>query len=229
MSDWQGVYIPLPKTGGEKISKFNQGMKKFPLFSISVLGGASISIGGIVFINTPNAIAGSFLFSLGLFLVCHFKWGLYTGRVQNLVEVSVKSAVPELVTVYLGNLLGTFLFGYLTLFCGKPSAISKVTELAQYKLSLSPLSVLALSFFCGIMMYVAVTGFKKIEDPVGKHLVVVLPVMVFIMSGFEHSIADLFYISAANAWGLDAVRFSVIAALGNLLGGCLMPVFGKIK
>jgi formate/nitrite transporter FocA (FNT family) len=194
------------------------------LFLISVLGGASISIGGTVFINTPSVIAGSFLFSLGLFLVCHFKWGLYTGRVQNLVEVSVKSAVPELIVVYLGNLLGTLSVGYLIRFCGKAEVISRVESLTQYKLSLPLLSVLVLSFFCGVMMYVAVTGFKRIEDPIGKHLSVILPVMVFINSGFEHSIADLFYISAANAWGIEAVKFSVVAAIGNLIGGCAIPV-----
>ena len=199
-------------------------MKIFPLFLISVLGGASISIGGIVFINAPDLIIGSFLFSLGLFLVCHFKWGLYTGRVQNLVEVSVKSALPELATVYSGNLAGTLFVGFLIRLCSKTEAISKVESIVQYKLSLPILNVLILSFFCGIMMYVAVTGFKKIEDSVGKHLVIVLPVMVFIVSGFEHSIADLFYISAANAWGIEAVKFSAVAAIGNLLGGCAVPL-----
>jgi formate/nitrite transporter FocA (FNT family) len=78
------------------------------------------------------------------------------------------------------------------------------------------------------MMYVAVTGFKKIEDPIGKHLVIILPVMVFIISGFEHSIADLFYISAASAWGIDAVKFSLVAAAGNLLGGCMVPAVNKL-
>jgi formate/nitrite transporter FocA (FNT family) len=199
-------------------------MKKIPLFLISILGGVSISIGGAVFINAPNAVIGSFLFSLGLFLVCHFKWGLYTGRVQNLVEVSVKSSIPELATVYLGNLAGTLFAGYLIRFCSKAEVISKVESIVQYKLSLPVLNVLILSFFCGIMMYVAVTGFKRIEDPVGKHLVIVLPVMVFILSGFEHSIADLFYISAANAWDIEAVQFSAVAAIGNLLGGCMVPL-----
>jgi len=204
-------------------------MKKFPLFLISILGGVSISIGGTVFINAPNAIIGSFLFSLGLFLICHFKWGLYTGRVQNLVEVSVKSSVPELATVYSGNLAGTLLAGYLIRFCSKADVISNVEAIAQYKLSLPLLNVLILSFFCGILMYVAVTGFKRIEDPVGKHLVIVLPVMVFIISGFEHSIADLFYISAANAWGIEAIKFSTAAAIGNLLGGCAVPGMAKLS
>jgi formate/nitrite transporter FocA (FNT family) len=133
------------------------------------------------------------------------------------------------VFVYAGNLLGTFVFGFLIRFCLNENALLKATALAQYKLALPLLNVLILSFFCGIMMYAAVTGFKKIGDPVGKHLAIVLPVMVFIISGFEHSIADLFYISAANAWGVDAVKFSLVAAAGNLLGGCAVPAVLKFS
>jgi formate/nitrite transporter FocA (FNT family) len=200
------------------------------IFLISILGGMSISFGGAVFINVPNVVLGSFLFSLGLFLVCHFRWGLYTGRVQNLLDVSIpiKKTIPDLINVYLGNLLGALFVGYLIHFFGKPEAILNVQKLVQYKLSLPFLNVLVLSFFCGIMVYVAVIGFRKIEDPVGRHLVIVLPVMVFIVSGYEHSIADLFYISAANAWGITAVMFSVAAAIGNLLGGCFIPVFDRL-
>jgi len=174
-------------------------------------------------LNTENVVAGSFLFSLGLITVCHFGFGLYTGRVQHLVEVSVKTA-PNLVPVYLGNLAGTLLVGYLLMLCGKADAVARANAMVQYKLSLPMLDVLVLSIMCGILMYIAVTGFKKITDPVGKNLIVCLPVMVFINSGYEHSIADLFYISIAGAWNVDAVIFSVIAAVGNLIGGCLIPV-----
>jgi formate/nitrite transporter FocA (FNT family) len=205
-------------------------MNNSSLFLISILGGAAISFGGTVFINVPNVIIGSFLFSLGLFMVCHFKWGLYTGRMHNIVDASipVKKTIPELIIVYLGNLAGCLFVGYLIFFSGKPETISNVQAIVQYKLSLPHLNVLVLSFFCGIMVNVAVLGFRKIDDPVGKHLVIILPVMVFIISGYEHSIADLFYISAANAWGLDAVIFSIIAAIGNLLGGCFVPVFNRL-
>jgi len=193
------------------------------LFRISVLGGIAISIGGAVFLNTENPVAGSFLFSLGLIMVCHFGFGLYTGRVHHLVEISVKTA-PDLALIYLGNLVGTLITGYSLMFCGKASAVARANVLAQHKLSLPMLDALVLSIMCGILMYVAVTGFKKINDPVGKHLIVCLPVMVFINSGYEHSIADLFYISIAGAWNIDAVIFSIVAAVGNLIGGCLIPV-----
>jgi formate/nitrite transporter FocA (FNT family) len=196
----------------------------------SILGGMSISFGGMAFISVPNPFLGSFLFSIGLLSVCHFRWGLYTGRVHNLVDVSIpaKKTVPDLINVYLGNLLGALFVGYLIYFSGKHETILCVQEIVQYKLSLPLLKVLVLSFFCGIMVYVAVIGFRKIEDPVGKHLAIVMPVMVFIVSGYEHSIADLFYISAANAWGLSAVAFSAVAAIGNLLGGCFVPVFDRL-
>jgi len=193
------------------------------LFRISVLGGIAISIGGTVFLNTENPVVGSFLFSLGLIMVCHFRFGLYTGRVQHLIEISVKTA-PNLVPVYLGNLIGTLLIGYALMFCGKADAVAKANVLVQHKLSLPALDVLVLSIMCGILMYIAVTGFRNINDHVGKNLIVCLPVMVFINSGYEHSIADLFYISIAGAWSMDAVIFSVIAAIGNLIGGCLIPV-----
>ena len=199
-------------------------MKQYlDLFRISVLGGIAISIGGAVFLNTDNPVAGSFLFSLGLITVCHFSFGLYTGRAHHLIEVSVKTA-PNLVFVYLGNLAGTLLAGYSLMFCGKADAVTRANSLVQHKLSLPMLDALVLSIMCGILMYVAVTGFKKISDPVGRHLIVCLPVMVFINSGYEHSIADLFYISIAGAWNMDAVIFSIIAAVGNLIGGCLIPV-----
>jgi len=199
-------------------------MKQYlDLFRISVLGGIAISIGGAVFLNTENPVVGSFLFSLGLIMVCHFAFGLYTGRVQHLVEVSVKTA-PNLVFIYLGNLAGTLLVGYSLMFCGKADAVARANAMVQYKLSLPMLDALVLSIMCGILMYVAVTGFKKISDPVGRHLIVCLPVMVFINSGYEHSIADLFYISIAGAWNMDAVIFSVIAAAGNLIGCCFIPV-----
>jgi len=205
-------------------------VNNFSLFLISILGGASISFGGAVFINSPNAVIGSFMFTLGLFLVCHFKWGLFTGRMHNLVDASIplKKTVPELAIVYLGNLLGTLFVGYLIYFFGRPAAVSNVQEIVQQKLSLPLLNALVLSFFCGIMVHVAVIGFKKIEDPVGKHLAVILPIMAFILSGYEHSIADLFYISAANAWGIPAVMFSVVVAIGNVIGGCLIPVFNRL-
>jgi len=193
------------------------------LFLISVLGGIAISIGGSVFLNTENPVAGSFLFSLGLITVCHFGFGLYTGRAHHLVEVSVKTA-PNLVFIYLGNLAGTLLIGYLLMFCGKASAVARASTLVQHKLSLPAQDALVLSIMCGILMYLAVTGFKKISDPVGRHLIVCLPVMVFINSGYEHSIADLFYISIAGAWNIDAVIFSAIVAIGNLIGCCLIPV-----
>lgn len=52
----------------------------------------------------------------------------------------------------------------------------------------------------------------------------VVPIMVFILSGFEHSIANMFFYSIADAWGVKAVAYIVVIAIGNLIGGALIPL-----
>ena len=52
--------------------------------------------------------------------------------------------------------------------------------------------------------------------------------MVFILSGYEHSIADMFYFSIADAWCAKAILYIVIISLGNLVGGSLIPLSQKL-
>jgi formate/nitrite transporter FocA (FNT family) len=198
------------------------------VISSSFLAGFSIGIGGMVFVSLSSAIAGAFVFSRGRFLVCHNGWALYTGR-MGLLPGKGLGYVPELALIYVGNLLGTLFIGLL-MHCAAPeAALLKVQGMVQAKLALPVLQLAIRGFMCGLLMYVAVTGFKTISDPVGKHLSVVLPVMVFILSGYEHCIADLFYFFFALQGGADAAVFSVIALLANLVGGCFVPVVEKFS
>ena len=67
----------------------------------------------------------------------------------------------------------------------------RAAALCQTKLSDSLASILILAFFCGILMYVAVEGFRSGGNP----LIVIFSVSVFILCGFEHCIANMFYFS----------------------------------
>jgi len=49
-------------------------------------------------------------------------------------------------------------------------------------------------------------------------------VMVFILSGFEHSIAGMYYFSAGGFWNFAALRCVALMTLGNALGGMLLPL-----
>ena len=94
-----------------------------------------------------------------------------------------------------------------------------VTTITNVKLNDSYISMLILSVFCGMLMFLGVDLFKTIENYIGKVLSVTFVVMIFILSGFEHCIADMFYFNLAGN-----LRISVLCTviLGNTIGGLLL-------
>lgn len=80
-------------------------------------------------------------------------------------------------------------------------------------------------FICGICIAIAVKGYKVAEG-FGKYLAVVLGVMVFILCGSEHVVADMFYFAAARMCNLEVMKFILIVTVGNVLGGVLFSEIG---
>ena len=77
-------------------------------------------------------------------------------------------------------------------------------------------------------MYVAVSIYRESEH--GKLSGIFFAVPVFILSGFEHSIANMCYFGASGIVSFDAFLYLVIVILGNSVGGMLLPVVtGKFK
>jgi len=66
-----------------------------------------------------------------------------------------------------------------------------------------------------------------IPDPVGKYLAVFLGVIVFILCGFEHSIANMYYFAVAG-WTLKALGYLGLMILGNAVGGVCIPLCVKL-
>ncbi len=193
------------------------------LFIKAILAGIAISTGGIIYLTLENHIAGSFLFSIGLFTIYTFGFHLYTGKVCYIVNEKPKYLLSVL-AVYLGNFAGTVGSGYLFRQTKLAKLTEHTSELVTGKLSDTLFSTFIMASMCGIMMCIAVIGFQTIKDSVGKHLALILPIMVFILSGFEHSIADMFYFSMAGAWSAKAFLYIIVISLGNLVGGNLIPL-----
>ncbi|WRS27157.1 formate/nitrite transporter family protein [Oscillospiraceae bacterium MB08-C2-2] len=194
----------------------------------AVLGGAAISVGGVVYCSVENHIAGAFLFAVGLFTIYTFGLNLYTGKVC-LIPQKPLSYFGELAVIYAGNIVGTVGMGYLLRGTKLIRLAETAQSLASSKLADTPGSAFVMSVLCGVMMCVAVLGFTTIQDGVGKYLALIMPVMVFLVAGFEHSIANFFYISLANLWSLKAIGFSIIYALGNMAGGVILPLASKLR
>ena len=194
--------------------------KNIKMFLLAIGAGLAISIGGTVYLSVDNKIIGSLLFAVGLYAIVLNGLFLYTGKVGYLVVQSDKIEYLGLLAItWLGNLAGTWIGAVAVLNTRIQGIRENAVGICETKLADEPLSILLLAIFCGILMYIAVDGFKEKENP----LILFFCVSVFILSGFEHCIANMFYFSIAGAWSLKTIVYLIIMTLGNSLGGMLIP------
>ena len=194
--------------------------------SDSILAGLMIGVGGAVSLSSDNRYVGAVLFSLGLLTIVHFKLGLYTGKVGNIVRNGAKF-IPEVLVTLLGNAIGTFISAMLLKMTRiAPALVEKVSATVETKTSDSVLSMFVLGIFCGMLMFIAVDGFRKnreVSDSTAGYMFVVFPVVVFIICGFNHCIADMFYIFLSGAYSVSSLIYLAVVILGNAAGGMLIP------
>ena len=190
-----------------------------------ILAGLSIGIGAAVFLSVDNKIAGAVLFSVGLYVICTQGLNLYTGKVGYLVTQREKGRyLGYLMVVWIGNLIGTFISSWL-MSLSRMNISEKAMSLCTVKNSDSYFSLFVLAIFCGILMYAAVDGYKKCNNPV----ILVFCVAVFILCGFEHSIADMAYYFIAGMFNVDALFRIAVISIGNGVGGVLIPLLKMEK
>lgn len=200
--------------------------EKGSIFFQATGAGIAIAIGGMVYLSLENKVIGALLFTIGLYAIVLNGLYLYTGKVGYLAgQKNKREYSGVLLITWLGNLAGTGLGAAGVLF-SRISGIRKGAEaVCETKLSDTPLSIFCLSVLCGILMYVAVDGFKEKGNPV----ILFLGVSVFILCGFEHCIANMFYFSLAGAWSGKACLYLLIMTLGNSAGGMLIPVIKRVN
>lgn len=194
----------------------------------SILAGIMIGIGGTIYLSLDDKIVGSILFAIGLFIIVVYSFNLYTGKIGYLINNFNKKYIRELIITLIGNFIGTFFVGFILKYTRIYTMISeKAKTLADIKLNDTLISILILSFFCGILMYLAVNTYKEVKD-IGKYLAVFLGVIVFILCGFEHCIANMYYFSVSSTWSLNTLLYLLVMILGNSLGGILIPLCNKV-
>lgn len=190
------------------------------------LTGIAIGIGGTVFLSCESKVVGAFLFGTGLFTILTFGFYLYTGKIGYIVENKPKY-IGDVALIWLGNLIGTFVFAKLILMTRIAGISAKAAAMCAVKMNDSLPSLFILAIFCGMLMFIAADGYKKIDHETGRCLAIFLPVMAFILSGFEHCIANMFYFSLASAWTAKSFGYLIIMSLGNAVGGMLIPLCRK--
>lgn len=195
-------------------------------FVKAVMAGIAISIGGIVYLTLESHIIGAFLFTIGLFTIFTFELELFTGKVCYIPNKEL-GYLKDVLSALAGNTVGTVSMGYLLRHTKVSKVVGPTVELVDGKLSDTIFSTFVMAVLCGIMMCVAVIGYRTIKEGVIRYMALVVPIMVFILSGFEHSIADMFFYSIADAWGMKAVEYIIVIAVGNLIGGAFIPLASR--
>lgn len=155
----------------------------------SIAAGTAISIGAAIYLVSESKLAGALLFTIGLFVICSFGMNLFTGKIGYVLE---NRNHPNCLVIWLGNFLGCILASGL-IRLAKPSLHETAAGMVKAKLELPWHSILILGFFCGILMYLAVENYRSSPNDFGKVIGLFLCVSVFILCGFEHSIADMCY------------------------------------
>ena len=180
-------------------------------FALAILDGIMIGFGGVIYLMCANKMVGALLFSFGLLTIVSQGYAHYTGRVGYFREYGWASILLTIV----GNFIGPWIVA-------KGFSLSRhtvdIAAVVAPKLQDSSLSIFLLSIGCGAMMYLAVDSYRKSKS----WLFVVMPIVIFILSGFEHSIANMFYLSLAGEWGVEALRITALALVGNAVGSWMI-------
>ena len=229
------------------------------LLALSLLAGALIALGcaatntavhGLENVGLARTVSG-LLFPFGLCMVIVTGAELFTGNsllVLSLLERSctLSGLLRNWALVYLGNFLGALLaaagcvwFGQLNYSAGGLAVYT--IRLAAGKCALPFLSGFGLGIFCNVLVCLGVLLALSAQDAAGRLMGAFLPVCYFVLCGFEHCVANMYYVSAgllaiqnpqylqlAQEAGVDLSALTVPnfllgnllpVTLGNILGG----------
>lgn len=192
-------------------------------FVSGICAGILISIGGTVYLNCDNKYAGALLFSVALVCICSMGYSLFTGKVGFAIYEHSRNDLFFLICCLFGNAFGT-LVSALAVKTALPAVSETALMLCAAKLEQSVPAAVIRAVFCGILMYLAVAVWRERKSYIG----IVFCVPVFILSGFEHSIADMYYFFVSSSYSVNSFAYLLLIVFGNTLGGLLLPALGLL-
>ena len=195
----------------------------------------SQSIGGID-IGLAKLL-GAMIFPVGLMLVVVCGAELFTGN--NLMTIAVldkKITIQQMFRnwglVWIANLIGSLFLAILVYYSNllTGDALSKAISTAEIKVGLPILQAFFRGILCNIVVVLAVWLATSAQDIVSKIFACWFPIMLFVLCGFEHSVANMFFIPmgmmlGANIGILDFILNLIIVTFGNIIGGAIIIPF----
>lgn len=194
------------------IAKANMPLGKMIL--LGIMAGAFIALGGVASnvavhnitdVGLARTLAGA-IFPVGLMLVVFTGSELFTGNCLMLMSVldkkiKVIQMIRNLVVVYFSNLVGALIIDALVFFSGQfnfsNGGLGAYTiKVAIAKTTISPTTAIISGILCNILVCLAIIMAGAAKDVTGKILAIFFPIWAFVIGGFEHCVANMFYIPA---------------------------------
>ena len=226
----------LPPAMLEKAETLGEKKAALPLakmFLLGIMAGVFIAFGAVFSVTVMSGereiigygltrLIGGFVFTSGLIMVVVGGAELFTGNMLMVTalasrRISFGALLRNWVVVYLGNLAGSLLIAALVVYAGWGSSGGgtvglSLLQIGEAKTSLAFLPALALGFLCNFLVCMAIWMTYSARSLTDKVMVIIPPIALFVVAGFEHSVANMFFISAAilqRAWG-SAVFYETI-------------------
>lgn len=240
--------------------------KRIRVFLLGIMAGAFIAMGAqssslavhnISDVGIARTLAGC-IFPVGLMMIVFVGGELFTGDCMMSMafmkgRMNLTSLLRTLVIVYLGNFVGALLIAFLTAHSGQydysAGALGAYTiKTAVGKTGLNFVHALFSGTLCNILVCAAVLMAAAAKDIAGKVLAIFFPILAFVVSGFEHCVANMYYIPAGifaaqnpayvqkaeELYGLNAEKLAglnwgsfvtvnlIPVTIGNIIGGAIL-------
>lgn len=211
------------------ITKANLPLVKMIL--LGIMAGAFIALGGVASnvavhnitdVGIARTLAGA-IFPVGLMLVVFTGSELFTGNCLMLTAVLDKKikalqVIRNLFVVYFSNLIGALIIDVLVFYSGQFNYSSGglgayTIKVALAKTTIEPGTAIVSGILCNILVCLAIIMAGAAKDVTGKILAIFFPIWAFVIGGFEHCVANMFYIPAGM---LAATNSDYVEAAGKL-------------
>lgn len=224
--------------------------RRLNVFLYGIYAGLAIALGGTLFLLCKayipdysfslSQLIGALVFPVGLLLVCFLKLNLYTGKIgmafrNKKLDKKDLNVFEWLLWILLGNAVGAFALGfaiYGLTFIDAHNAFSQAVFAAgkarEVAFDFDGLFGMALrSVLCGALVYAAIYFYGRLPNTFGKVLGIIVPIAFFVYAGFQHCIANMFYIAASGTWTLNSFVGLLLCIGGNSVGALLLDLFVK--
>lgn len=216
----------------------------YKLVILGFLGGMFIALGAVGNIVVSSSLIkadiggakylGASVFPVGLIMIVILGAELFTSNTLMFTgvlnkEISIQKMFYNWLTVYVANFFGALFVSYVTIKTHNFNidSMELLGSLVAHKTHTAPYLIFLKGILCNVLVCGAVLLAYCSKDIIGKLFGVWFPITLFIILGYDHCIANMFYLTAAKIGGIDISNSGILtnlffATMGNIIGGSVL-------